>query len=209
MTETKATSIIKLPSFSAYLVLEINGGFKLSDPVMYFENLEHRCEARCAFSGGLADMSAQKLISGNVRLKANLRLKNSNLIVRVDNAHGSFHLDVEMDNIKIQKSQTLSLGSEKPQLLSAFEIAKKELLQRALELLPVSSSIEQPILNMLERLWEAKYFLNSVEVQILLPPYPGSRLMGRFYTSSILPFRLELEGIDLKVEPFIWERHIN
>jgi len=207
MTETKATSIVKLPSFSAYLVLEINGGYKLNDPVRYFENIEQRFEARCPFAGGLADMSAQKLVSGNVRAKANLRLKNIDLLVRVDNAHGPFHLDVEENKNKIQKSQLVSLDPEKPPLLSAFEIAKKELLHRAFELLPAFGSIEQPTLNMLQRLWEAKYFLNSVEVQMLLPPYPGSRLTGRFYTSSTLPFRLEPGGVDLKVEPFNWEKH--
>jgi len=208
MLEAKATSIAQLPfTFPAYLVAEINGGYKLKDPARYFVSFEQRLEAKCPFAGGWADMSGQKAASGYVRAKANLRLRNNSLTVRVDNSHGAFHLDIERNNRKIEEPRRVRLNPEKPHLVSAFEIAKKELLQRAFELLPAFGSIEQPALDLLQRLWEAKYFVNSAEIQMLLPPYPRSRLKWRFYTPSILPFRLEPGGIDLTVEPFEWERH--
>jgi hypothetical protein len=208
MLEVKATSIAQLLfPFPAYLVAEINGGYKLKDSARYFESSEQRLEAKCPFAGGWADMSAQKGPSGYVRAKVNLRLRDNSLTARVDNSHGGFHLDIERNNKKIGKARRVSLNPGKPHLLSAFEIAKKELLQRAFELLPAFDSIEQPTLDLLQRLWECKYFVNSVEVQMLLPLYPGSRLVWRFYTPSILPFRLEPGGIDLTVEPFQWEKH--
>jgi hypothetical protein len=86
-------------------------------------------------------------------------------------------------------------------------VAKKELLHRASQFLPSFGSVEHPMLELLARLWAAKYFINTVEVQMLLPPYPGSRLTGRIYTSSSIPFRLEPTGVDLTVVPFQWEKH--
>ncbi|MBI4303815.1 MAG: hypothetical protein HY665_05710 [Chloroflexi bacterium] len=210
MLQVKATSIAKVPLyFPAYLVLEINGGYKLKDPTIYFGSFEQRVEATCPFAGGCADMSAQSKTSGYVRVKANLRVEKTRLTVRVDNAHGGrFHLDVERDNNKIELSQPVELNPERPPLLSAFELAKNELLKRGLKLLPTFGSAERPTLNMLQRLWEAKFSVNDIEISMLLPPYPGYKLTRRFYTPSDAPFRIEPTGLDLKVEPFDWEKHM-
>lgn len=46
MSEVKATSMARLPfAFPAYLVLEINGGYKLTDPVRHFDIFKQRVEA--------------------------------------------------------------------------------------------------------------------------------------------------------------------
>jgi len=208
MLEVKATSIARLPfAFPAYLVLEINGGYKLPDPVRHFDIFKQRVEAKCPFAGGWADMSAQERFSGFIRVKANLRLRDDILTIRVDNSHGQFHLDVERNKVKTEKPKVVVLDPGKSSLLSTFEVAKKELLRRASQLLPSYGSVDHPTLELLERLWMAKYFINGVEVEMLLPPYPGSRLTRRIYTSSSLPFRLEPTGIDLTVVPFRWEKH--
>lgn len=208
MSEVKATSMTQLPfTFPAYLVLEINGGYKLTDPVRHFYIFKQRVEAKCPFAGGWADMSAQERLSGSIKVKANLRMKDDILTIRVDNSHGQFHLDVESNKMKTEKPTAVVLDSGKPPLLSAFEAAKKELLHRASQLLPSFGSVERPILELLSRLWAAKCFINGIEVQMLLPPYPGSRLTGRIYTSSSLPFRLEPTGVNLTVVPFQWEKH--
>lgn len=208
MSEVKATSMARLSfTFPAFLVLEINGGYKLTDPVRHFDIFKQRVEAKCPFAGGWADMSAQEWLSGFIRTKANLRLRDDILTIRIDNSHGQFHLDVERNKMKTEKPTVVVLDPDKPPLLSAFEVAKKELLRRASQLLPSFGSVEHPMLELLARLWAAKYFVNKVEVQMLLPPYPGSRLTGRIYTSSSLPFRLEPTGVDLTVVPFQWEKH--
>ena len=105
------------------------------------------------------------------------------------------------------KPTVVIIDPGKPPLLSAFEVAKKELLGRASQLLPAFGSAKYPVLEMLAKLWAAKYFVNTVEIQMLLPPYPGARLTRRIYTSSSLPFRLEPTGVDLTVVPFEWEKH--
>lgn len=208
MSEVKATSIARLPfAFPAYLVLGINGGYRLLDPVRHFDVFKQRVEAKCPFAEGWADMSAQERFSGFIRAKANLRLRDDSLMVRVDNSHGQFHLDVERNKTKTEKSTKVVLDPAKSPLLSAFEVAKKELLRRASQLLPDYGSAERPVLEMLAKLWVVKYFVNTVEVQMLLPPYPGARLTVRFYTSSSLPFRLEPGGVDITVVPFKWEKH--
>jgi len=210
MSEVKATSMARLPfAFPAYLVLETNGGYKLTDPARHFGIFKQRVEAKCPFAGGWADMSAQERFSGYVKAKANLRLRDDILTIRVDNAHGEFHLDVERNKMKTEEPSVVVLDPGKPRLLSAFEVAKKELLCRASQLLPAFGSVEHPTLDLLARLWAAKYFINTVEIQMLLPPYPGSRLTARIYTSSSLPFRLEPRGVDLTVLPFQWEKHIS
>lgn len=185
----------------------VNGGYKLKNPASHFEIFDQRLEANCPFAGGWADMSAQKQPSGYIRVKANLRLGNTSLTVRVDNSHGAFHLDVEKGNKKIEPPQPVCLNPEKLPLLSAFELARSELLKRASELLPAFGSIEQPTLNMLQRLWEAKYSINAVEIEMLLPPYPGSHLDVTVYTRSDSPFRADMQGIDYRSEPFEWEKH--
>jgi len=174
MSEVKATSMARLPfAFPAYLVLEINGGCKLKDTVGHFDIFKQRVEAKCPFAGGWADMSAQEWLSGFIRTKANLQLRDDILTIRVDSSHGQFHLDVERNKMKTGKPTVVVLGPGKSPLLSTFEVAKKELLRRASQLLPSVGSVEHPMLELLARLWEAKYFINTVEVQMLLPPYPG------------------------------------
>jgi hypothetical protein len=206
--EVKATSMTMLPfSFPAYLVLEINGGYKLMDPARHFNIFKQRIEAKCPFAGAWANMSAQERLSGLIKVKANLRLKDDTLTIRVDNFHGKFHLDVESNKVKTEKPTLVVIDSAKPLLLSALEKAKKELLLRASQLLPSFGSVERLTLELLTRLWAAKYFINKIGVQVLLPPYPGSRLTGRIYTASGLPFRLEPTGVDLTVVPFQWEKH--
>lgn len=148
MSEVKATSMARLPfAFPAYLVLEIKGGYKLTDPVRHFEIFKQRVEAKCPFARGWADMSAQEGLSGFIRAKANLRLRDDILTIRVDNlhGHGQFHLDVERNKMKTEKPTVVDLDPGKPPLLSAFEVAKKELLRRASQLLPSFGSIEHPI----------------------------------------------------------------
>lgn len=208
MSEVKATSMVRLPfSFPAYLVLEINGGYKLIEPIRHFDIFKQRVEAKCPFAGGWADMSAQERSSGSIKAKANLRLKGDVLTTRVDNEHGQFHLHIEMNKRETEKPTPVFLDPDMPPLLSAFEVARKELQHNAGQLLPWFGSAKRPMLDLLARLWATKYFVNGIEVQMLLPPYPGSRLTGRIYTSSSLTFRLEPTGVDYTVVPFHWEKH--
>ena len=206
--KARATSFAKIPiGFPAYLVLEINGGHKLKNLAKYFGEFDQRVESFCPFAGGYADMSVQSKSSGYVRVKANLRLRNSQITVRVDNAHGGFHLDVETNKMKLQEPRPVVLASDQPTLLAAFDIARRELLSRGAQHLPKFGSIEEPTLGMLRRIWAATYFVNNTKVEMLLPPYPGSKLTCRIYTLSQSPFRLEPLGIDLTGLPFQWEGH--
>ena len=208
-SEVKATSIVMLQfvGFPAYLVVRINGGYKLIDLDKCFGVFEQRMEAKCPFAGGWADMSAQKAILGKVRAKANLRLPDTNLTVRVDDKHGGYHLDIERDHRKIEKSHPVTLSPGKPELLAAFEMAKNELLQRASAMLPNVGSHREPTLDLLQGLWETKYSVCSSPVQMLLPPYPGANLILTVYPSTQLPLRVELKGVRIKLVPFDWDNH--
>lgn len=207
MSESKATSITRLSflNFPAYLVVDLNGGFKLRKES--FINFEQRLQAKCPFSGGWADMSVQKRTSGIISAKVNLRFENTDLTIRVDNAHGEFHLDIERNHKKIEKPKRIILDPNKPQLLSSFEIAKQELLQRTLPLLPTFGSRERPTLDMLLVLLECKFTVNNIEIPILLPPYPGAKLSFTPYTPSNLPIHLDLISIKMNLKPFDWKNH--
>jgi hypothetical protein len=207
-SDFRITSFSQLPLiFPAYLVMELNGGYKLKDPVKYFSIFKRRVEARCPFAGGYADMSAQETLSGAIKTKANLRLEDGTLTIRVDNSIGKFHIDIENNQTKIERHKPVSLDPGIPPLLAAFEVAKNELLYRARNKVPSFGSIDRPKLELLEMMWATKIYFNSFEVELLLPPYPGSRLSGRIFTHASLPFRFEPIGIDIKGIPFNWEHH--
>ncbi len=204
MSEVRATCIARLPlPFPAYLAGMINGGYKTKDLVTGLGRFDLLVEAKCPFADGWVDMSArERRPDAYLYAKANLRIENRSLKVRVDNRPSPFHMDVEREGKKTQSHVPVRLDPGKPHLLSAFEIAKQELSRQASGLLTHSGSIEQPTLELLKRTWEAQFFVNSVKVQMLLPLYPGSKLTWRCYTDSRLAFTLTPGDIQLTVEPF-------